>query len=1077
LTEHVGAGHDTPVATCTTCGAENAAEARFCSQCGAAIGTRVAVEERRVVSVLFADLVGSTSLGERTDPEIMRGVIAAFFELCAGTIRRHGGTVEQFSGDAVLGIFGMRVAHEDDAERAVRAAVAIRDGMAVLADDARTRHGLTLDARFGIESGEVVVGDPFGGRTMATGDPMNVAARLEQHASAGEILIGPNTERAARQAVEVESAGALELKGKAQAIPTWRVLSASAEIGGVRGVPGLSAPLTGRDDELALLLDAARRSRAQPKAVLFTVLGVPGVGKSRLARELADRLASEGTRVLRGRCLPYGEGITYWPLDEMIRSWAGITPTMTAPQARARLEATTPDPAVAERLAFAAGIVSEVAWVEAIDREIAWAFRKLFGSLASDAPLLLVFEDIHWAEPALLDLVEYLATWLREHPVLLLCLARPELLDQRPAWGATGRIESSRIHLEPLGPAESRALLGALLDVDELPATLRQRVLDRAEGNPLYVEEVVRMLIDRGAVVRSGGRWVATSPAGDVAVPESIEALIRARLDTLPSVDRAMIQTASVVGRVFHRSAVAALADSTDLDHHLEEAILRDLIVPERSPDEDPTYRFKHILIRDVAYSALPKARRAGLHLGVADWLEGWVGERVDEFIEILGYHLEQAVTLRREVDGAVDEALLSRAATILTRCATLSLARHDLRAAERFARRALAVGPPEPVARLEAQWSLAEALLTSGRYAQSGALGTEIAREASALGRTDLEGRGLLAAGNAAWITPTGLGEAAGLEMLARARRLLEDAGDLTHLFEVIHSVGFGAWADGRLDDAIAGWEEALPIARSIPDAGREARIQLQIARAHALAGRLSAAIERLRAAERVSSEAGDRRTRLETARSRAVWITAPESAEAAVAALSARLPEVEETGDNELLETFHSQIGAEQYRAGDLEGSRSSVERALEISEASGHTGRIPEDAADLAVLLVELGDVAEAERHARHAIESAADWDVSARAHSLVAMGEVRRAQGRFDEAEALMREGVSIFAVTEYVGTHHQLMTPLACLLLETGRTEEGESWAERAVASARTWGEDAPVARIVERRIAEARAAG
>jgi len=1065
------------VTTCTTCAAENAPDARFCSQCGTAIGTRVSVEERRVVTVLFADLVGSTSLGERTDPEVMRGVIGTFFELCAQTVRRHGGTVEQFSGDAVLGIFGMRVAHEDDAERAVRAAVAIRAGLEGLADDARTRHGLVLDARFGIESGEVVVGDPFGGRTMATGDPMNVAARLEQHAGAGEILIGPNAERAARQAIEVEPAGALELKGKAQAIPAWRVLAASTEIGGVRGVPGLSAPLLGRDDELTLLLDAARRSRAQRKAVLFTVLGVPGVGKSRLARELADRLASEGTRVLRGRCLPYGEGITYWPLDEMVRAWAEITPAMTAAGARARLDAMAGDPAVAERLAFAGGIVSEVAWVEAIDREIAWAFRKLFGSLASDAPLLLVFEDIHWAEPALLDLIEYLATWLREHPVLIVCLSRPEVLDHRPAWGATGRIESSRIHLEPLGPAESHALLGALLNVDELPSALRQRVLDRAEGNPLYVEEVVRMLIDRGAVVRSGGTWVAASSAGDVAVPESIEALIRARLDTLPSGDRAMIQTASVVGRVFQRSAVAALADSADLDHHLEEAILRDLIVPERSTDEDPTYRFKHILIRDVAYAALPKARRAGLHLGVADWLERWAGERRDEFIEILGYHLEQAANLRREVEGAADDRIVTRAVATLTRCATLSLARHDLRVAERFARRALALEPPDPMARLEAGSTLAEVLFTSGEVIESGTLGTEIAAQASALGRRDLEGRGLLAAGSMAWISPTGLGAMAALEMLARARRLLEEAGDLTHLFDVVHIIGFGAWADGRLDDAIADWEEAVPIARAIPDAAREARIHLQIARAHAAGGRLPAAIERLRDAERLSAEAGDRRTRLDTARSRAVWIVAPESAEAAVASLSALLPEVEETGDNELLEALFSQIGAQQFLAGDLEGSRSSVERALEISEASGHTGRIPENAADLAALMLELGDVAEAKRYAQRAIESAAEWDVTARAAAAVAMGTVRRAQGRLDEAEALMREGVARLADTEYVAAHHDVMTPLACLLLETGQTEEGEVWAQRAIASARTWGTEAPVARIVERQIAEARRRG
>lgn len=721
--------------TCTTCGTENAAGARFCSQCGAAVGTRVAVEERRVVSALFADLVGSTSIGERTDPEVMRGVISRFFELAAVAIRRHGGTVEQFSGDAVVGVFGLRVAHEDDAERAVRAAVAIRDAMGDLAADAKARHDLAVAARFGIDSGEVVVGDPFGGRTMATGDPMNVAARLQAHAATGEILLGPAAEQATRQAVEVESAGALELKGKAQPTPAWRVVAIGAEVGGTRGVPGLSAPLTGRDDELALLLDAARRTRVQRKPILFTVLGVPGVGKSRLTREVGDLLAADGTLVLRGRCLPYGEGITYWPLNEMLRTLAAIRPAMSAAAARVRLNEVAGDPAVAERLAFATGLAADSAWGEGVDREIAWAFRKLFESRSPEAPLLLVFEDIHWGEPALLDLIEYLATWLREVPVFIVCLSRPELLDRRPTWGAAGRIESSRIQLEPLGQAESGALLDALLTLNELEPALRQRVLDRAEGNPLYVEEVVRMLIDQGTVVRSDDRWVASGSSSEVAVPESIEALIRARLDTLPTGDRAVLQTASVIGRVFQRSAVAALGAHPELDRQLEEAILRDLIVPERGLDADPAYRFKHILIRDVAYAALPKARRADLHLGVADWLTEWAGERVDEFVEILAYHLEQAVLLRRELDGAVDGALMDRAMAVLMRCATLSLARNDLRVAERFARRALGL-EASPAAALEARAVLAEVIVARGEIEESGRLGAQVAADAAELGR-----------------------------------------------------------------------------------------------------------------------------------------------------------------------------------------------------------------------------------------------------------------------------------------------------------------------------------------------------
>jgi predicted ATPase len=620
-----------------------------------------------------------------------------------------------------MAVFGIPTAHEDDPERAVRAALAIRQGVAD-----------GVGVRIGIESGEVVVGDPFGGATMATGDAMNVAARLEQQAQPGEIVVGANVYDAVRLLVEAEPLGDLALRGHSAPVPGWKVSAVSADVGRPRGVPGLEAPLTGRDEELALMLDAADRAKRERKAVLFTIFGVPGVGKSRLTREATARLSTDGWRVVRGRTLPYGDGITYWPLAEIVRALAGIDADMPPDDAFDRLRQLAPGADVADRLALALGIRTsgEDGAAESGAKDIAFAFRRLVESIGATTPLVLIFEDIHWAEPPMLDLIEYLATWTRDAPVLIVCPSRPELLDTRPAWGS-GRMEASRISLEPLTEEESRSLLGALLTVEDLPAALRQRVLDRAEGNPLFVEEVVRMLIEGGVVVRREGHWYATKAAADVKVPDSVEALIRARLDTLPAPERVLLQAGSVVGRVFQRSAVASIAPPDQvpppLETHLEDAILRDIITEERSPDE-PTFRFRHILIRDVAYNTLPKARRAELHGAVARWLRDWSGSRIDEFVEIEAYHLEQAVLLRREIGEAVDAADREVAVRALLASARKAIARDDTRALQTFADRTIAL---EPIGadRLDALWFQVDALNRLARHSDAAKLAVPLER------------------------------------------------------------------------------------------------------------------------------------------------------------------------------------------------------------------------------------------------------------------------------------------------------------------------------------------------------------
>jgi class 3 adenylate cyclase/tetratricopeptide (TPR) repeat protein len=1040
--------------------------------------TRVGVEERRIVTALFADLVGSTSLGERTDPEVMRGLIGRFFELASAEIRSRGGTVERFSGDAVLGIFGLATAHEDDPERAVRAALAIRDGLDLLRTDASARHEMALDARFGVEAGEVVVGDPFGGGTVATGDPVNVAARLEQRAEPGQIVVGPAVRAATATAVEVVPIGDLQLKGKDEPITAWLVMGASAELGGERGVPGLSAPLTGRDEELALVIDAGKRAKSGNKVVLFTALGAPGVGKSRLAREAASALSGAvPTVVLRGRCLPYGDGITYWPVGEMIRTWAGIGPELDAAQAFERLRAVCPDEAVAERLGFAIGLTADAPIAEGMDKEISWAFRQLVESLPPGGDLLvLVFEDIHWAEPVLLDLIEYLVAWSRGVPALVLCLARPELMDRRPTWGG-GRVESSRIQLEPLGEADSRQLLGALLAVDDLPEALRARILERAEGNPLFVEEVVRMLIDAGAVVRRDDRWVALGTAAEVRVPDTIEALIRARLDTLPRSERSLLQTASVVGRVFQRSAVAALVgEQAGLRESLDEAVLRDLITEEGGAAAERTYRFKHILIRDTAYATLPKTRRATLHLRVVDWLDDWAGDRAEEFMEIAAYHLEQAAKFQRELEGKADPAIVSRAVDLLSRSARRALDRDDLRSGELFAQRALALEPADPVQALEAKWLFVEAGYPENDLKRLKELAPEIAQEARALGRSDLVGRAMVAQALGEWVGPGGAGVEAGRALVEEAMRVLEAAGDLTWLFEATFASGYIGWWYGDLELAASTWSKAAEVAHTAGDPGREAQALFRVGLSHRMAGNVDGLRSLLERAIELAAGAG-RRMQVLAAYHWARYIQTCVSAAEGVELLAAIPSRAEEVGDRDMAEGAWWSLGQGRLFLGDVEGALAAAERSLASTEEAGHTGRMPESELLVALCLLALGDLAGAELHASRGVEIVAADDWTSVASTQSALGRVREAQGSFVEAERLLTEAVEVIQRTDYVALYWENQSALANFLLRRGRLAEGERWLTAARESASRLTPNKPALAWIERDAAAARAAG
>ena len=615
---------------CAACGRESPAEFGFCPSCGASLSAAgLPREVRKVVTILFCDLIGSTALGDHTDPETLRVLMRRYYETTRVVLERHGGTVEKFVGDAVMAVFGIPVATENDALRAVRAAVELRD----------TVHDLGLEARIGVNTGEVVSGE---GDTLVTGDAVNVAARLEQMASGGDVLIGNDTLELVRDAVQTEPVE-LTLKGKAATVIAHRLLALDIVAAGV--ARRLDRVMIGRERERQRLRADFADAAASRTSRLFTLIGPAGVGKSRLVADFLEHVAEQAT-IARGRALSYGEGITYWPLVEILGQL---------------------------------GIDTGEA-IRSSEADTQLATRALLEHVAEVRPLVFVVDDLQWAEPPLLDLIEHLADWSREAPIFLLCIARPELLDARPGWGG-GKLNATSILLEPLGSVEAMALADELLRDIELPTGIRDRILEIAEGNPLFLEEMA-------ALAREGPQVVA--------VPATIHAVLQARLDTLSEAERAVIEHGSVEGKVFHRGSVTALAALPDRGHvpsDLLALVRKELVRPDRSQfGGDDAFRFRHLLIRDTAYESLPKSVRADLHQRFATWLDEQLG--LAGLDEIVGFHLEQAATYLRELDPASTRAatLAEQAAAHLGTAGSAAYERGDLHATRNLLGRAAAL-------------------------------------------------------------------------------------------------------------------------------------------------------------------------------------------------------------------------------------------------------------------------------------------------------------------------------------------------------------------------------------------------
>jgi class 3 adenylate cyclase/tetratricopeptide (TPR) repeat protein len=671
---------------------------------------------RKTVTLLFCDVSGSTTLGEQLDPEVLRSVMGQYFAAAAEVVERHGGLVEKFVGDAVLAVFGIPVVREDDPLRAVRAAAELRDALAALAVQLAATQGVRLAVRTGINTGAVVAGGDRAGGSFATGDAVNTAARLEQAAPPGEVLLGESTYGLVRDAVEVEPVPPLVVKGKAEALVAYRLLRVLDVEDGRARRP--DAALVGRGRERRMLDEVLERVVADRRCHLVTVLGTAGIGKTRLLADF-ERALGPSVQVLRGRCLSYGKGITFWPVVSVLRQAVGLTGEEQPDKAKDVLHAALGDlddadaDAVVARLAPMMGIEGEPAGAEGT----AWAVRTLLEHLADARPVVIVVDDLQWAEPALLDLLEQLRDDLSDVPLLLVCPARPELLEQRPTWGG-GAISASTLMLEPLTPADTSSLLTGLLGPG-VPPDVSEAVNRWGGGNPLFLEEVATHLLEEGVLVSTPAGWTLTSDLRNLTVPPTLTALLAARLDRLPAAERALLEHASVIGLEASRDDVTSLLDAPDTLQLLD-SLTRKTLLRRLRTSRGEVFAFRHVLVREAAYDAMPKAQRAVLHERYARRLVEHGADAGGEIDAFVGHHLEQAARLQRDLaPGAAGVTELeARAAAALASAAERAAHAGDNRSACVLLERTLALMPERAPARrrrlLELSWARADTWSTA---------------------------------------------------------------------------------------------------------------------------------------------------------------------------------------------------------------------------------------------------------------------------------------------------------------------------------------------------------------------------
>jgi predicted ATPase/class 3 adenylate cyclase len=1033
------------VTVCATCGQDNPERARFCLACGTLLSEAPRSREvRKTVTILFADVAESTALGERLDPEPLRALMTRYFQEAQQVLEYHGGTVEKFIGDAVVAVFGVPVVHEDDALRAVRAALDLRKALGRVHEELARPLGVDLAVRMGLNTGEVVAGDPGVRQTFATGDAVNVAARLEQAAGPGEILVGETTLALVRDAVSVEPLDNLVLRGREQHVRAHRLIELRSDAAWVGG--RTDTRLVGREHELRLLTDAFERSERERRCHLFTIFGAAGVGKSRLVEEFAS-IVDESARIVRGRCLPYGDGITYWPVVEVVKDAAGLTGEESASEATAHIAALAsgePDARlVAERVAGLVGVAGAASGGE----ESFWAVRKLLEAIARDRSLVVVLDDVHWGEPTFLDLVDHVVEWSRDAPLVVVCLARPELLDVRSGWGG-GKPNATSLLLEPLKEEESAVLiadrLGGLVD-DEIS----RRVIDLAEGNPLFLEEMLAVLVDDELVERDNGGWAATTDLAEARVPATIQALLAARVDQLHPDERIVLERGSIEGKVFHRGFVRALAGSLAVDAHLDSLVKKELLRPDRAalPGEE-AFRFRHILIRDAAYESMPKEARAELHERYADWLAALVGVGTLEHDEIVAYHLEQAHRLRRELGRRDDTALAHRAAERLATAGRRAGARDDIPAAASFFRRAIALLPDDDPARLRLLVPLARAMVENGELDAADAVLVEAAERGDVVGDRQLA---LAAQAERHFIfLQADPGSTEQARAVAReALELFEKLGDEAGLAAIWDLVAHIHLMECQYAERARALERALTYARRA-GVEREADILIALETAHywgptpveeCLARterRLGEVAGRLRTVEAalLGMRAGLEAMRGRFDEARDFYATAREMQEDLGRAYSVASWTI---------------VGARvEMLAGDPAAAEAELRRGYQILEPMGERGVLSTLAAYLADAVYAQGRYQEAESLTRVSEEAAAEDDIASQIWWRLTRAKLLARAGDTKSGEAVARTAVMLAEPIDDLSTRARALLDLGEVLRLSGRSEETDPFVEKAV---------------------------
>src|SRR5262252_569405 len=1041
------------VQRCPGCGEENPDRFRLCGYCGSVLAAMPPPQEvRKTVTIVFCDLKDSTALGDRLDSEALREVLALYFSAMKPVLEGHGGTIEKYIGDAIMAVFGLPRMHEDDAQRAVRAALKMREALAELNVTLRAEFGVTLENRTGVNTGEVVTGDTGSSQRLATGDTVNVAARLEQAAPAGAVLIGESTYRLVRDAVEVVPVEPMKLKGKPELVRAYRLVSVTEGAGSTRPA---NLPIIGRDREIAALSAEFRRSAAGSECRLVTLLGEAGVGKSRLIEEFVRSIAEKAV-VLRSRCLSYGDGITFWPLAEVFRQAAGIVPEDGEEDARAKLASR-----FGGRLADATSRIESVMSLSQRQYgkdELFWAVRAVLQELVRHRPLVVVFDDIHWAEPTFLDFIEQLLDASLGVPLLLVCAARHELHEDRPSFAA-GRRAASRIELGELSREESGLVVRNLLGEASLPDPLGRRVLRLAGGNPLFIEQMLSMLIDDELLREQAGRWVLSGAAEGVSVPGTVSSLLGARLDRLGPVERRVVESASVIGLEFSSGAVSVLVQEDDAPTDLGPALASlcsKQLIRRAEPGAADDFHFSHILVRDTAYARLLKRTRARLHERFAAWFTDTVGSRLAEYEEIIGYHLEQSFRYRAEL-GPVDDdgrRLGAEASRHLSSAGRRALARGDMPAAANLLQRAAALLDEKDPARALLLLDAGEATVDMGELERAEATLTEAVDRA-----LSADERGIARAASLALLQlrythgvhriEQSIGQQESMvELVEHEIPELEAMGDDRALARAFSLLAFVHWTGARFGDAAVAAERTIRHATAAGDEVTARRFLGSLATS-ALYGPMPVP-EAIATCEEVLARAQDDRK----VRARA---------ELAIAQLEAmrgnfdraRLlyrrsrASLEELGAFFLAALTSLASSVIEFLAGDLAAAESELRTDYRRLDEMGERNYISTTAGLLADVLYREGRYDESAEFAGVCKHLASPDDVASQFHWRCVRGKLRAREGAIDEAKSLLSAAMALIETSDQLDLQGYGLLDFAEVQELAGAPAEGAALSERA----------------------------